>query len=180
MNIVILLSYVFGFSEFLLFLVKRSSGKALRIRENRGSLILLWITITLGLTTGFLLSRPISQFWMGFGWPLLIAGLIMRWVAILQLGRSFTVDVAINESARLKTDGIYEKVRHPSYLGLLTIVIGFSSMMSSLYSFMVLVIPVFIAILYRISVEEKMLILEYGDSYIEYMRTTRKIIPWIY
>jgi protein-S-isoprenylcysteine O-methyltransferase Ste14 len=180
MNIIILLSYGFGFSEFLLLLVKRSSGKALRTRENRGSLILLWITITLGFTMGFFLSRPMSQLWMGFGWPLLIAGLIMRWIAILQLGRSFTVDVAINERARLKTDGIYERVRHPSYLGLLMIVIGFSSMMCSFYSFLVLVIPVFIAILYRISVEEKLLIREYGDSYIEYMKTTRKIIPGIY
>jgi protein-S-isoprenylcysteine O-methyltransferase Ste14 len=180
MNFIILLSYAFGFSELILFLVKRSSRRTSTTRGNRGSLILLWLTITMGITGGFFLSRPISQFWMGFGLPLLIAGLIIRWIAILQLGRSFTVDVAINEKARLKTDGIYGRVRHPSYLGLLTIVIGFSSMMSSLYSFLVLVIPVLIAILYRISVEEKLLIREYGNSYIEYMKTSRKIIPGIY
>jgi protein-S-isoprenylcysteine O-methyltransferase Ste14 len=180
MNIIILLAYAFAFSEFLLLLVKRSSGGTSFARENRGSLILLWLTITLGLSGGFFLSRSASQFWMGFGWPLLISGLIIRWIAILQLGRSFTVDVAINENSKLKTDGIYERVRHPSYLGLILIVIGFSSMMCSFYSFLVFVIPVFMAILYRISVEEKLLIREYGNSYIEYMKTTKKIIPGIY
>jgi protein-S-isoprenylcysteine O-methyltransferase Ste14 len=179
MNILILLSFGFAFSELILMLLKRSNKGLSGTRENRGSLILLWIIITLGFTGSFYLSGPVNQFWMGFGWPLLITGLIMRWIAILQLGRSFTVDVAINEKARLKTDGIYERVRHPSYLGLLMIVIGFSSMMNSLYSFLVLVIPVFMAILYRISVEEKVLIREYGVSYIEYMKTARKIIPGI-
>jgi len=179
MNIIILLSYVFAFSEFILLLFKRSSRKTLRTRENRGSLILLWMTITLGLTGGFFLSRPVDYFWMGLGSAFLITGLIIRWTAILQLGRSFTVDVAINEKAQLKTDGIYKKVRHPSYLGILMIVIGFSASMNSLYSFLVLVIPVLTAILYRISVEEKLLIGQYGNRYIEYTRTTRKIIPGI-
>ena len=180
MNIIILLSYAFAFSEFILFLVKRSSGRTSTTRENRGSLILLWLTITLGLTGGFFLSGPINHFWMGFGSVFLITGLIIRWIAILQLGKSFTVDVAITDKAQLKTDGIYARVRHPSYLGILMIVIGFSAAMSSLYSFLVLVIPVFLAILYRISIEEELLTREYGSDYIEYRKTTKKIFPGIY
>ncbi len=91
-------------------------------------------------------------------------GLIIRWIAILQLGKSFTVDVAMTNAAKLKTDGIYERIRHPSYLGILSVVFGFSCTMNSIYSFLVLVVPVFIAVIYRISVEEKVLMAEFGDQ----------------
>ena len=111
---------------------------------------------------------------------LVLAGIIIRWVAIIQLGKSFTVDVAITEVARIKTDGLYKQVRHPSYLGLLLIIIGFSATMNSLYSFFILVVPVFLAITYRISIEERVLIDEFGESYIRYMAKTKKIIPGVY
>jgi protein-S-isoprenylcysteine O-methyltransferase Ste14 len=136
--------------------------------------------ITLGFTVGFFLSRPVNYFCAGFGFPFIIGGLIVRWVAILQLGKAFTVDVAITEEAMLKTDGVYERVRHPSYSGMLAIVLGFGVTMSSLYSFLVLVIPVLIAVIYRIYVEENVLIKEFGKSYLEYKSRTKRLIPGIY
>jgi protein-S-isoprenylcysteine O-methyltransferase Ste14 len=180
MNKLLTLSYLFGFSELLLLLVKRSRKGKFKTRRDRGSLILLWVTITFGLSFGFFLAGPINQFWLGFGSVLLSSGLLVRWISILQLGKSFTVDVSISESAELKTDGIYEWIRHPSYLGILMIVTGFSAAMSSIYSFLVLVIPVTIAIIYRIKTEEQLLICEFGDKYIKYISTTKKLIPGIY
>jgi protein-S-isoprenylcysteine O-methyltransferase Ste14 len=180
MKIIIWLSFAFGLSEILLLFVKRSPVKSSKSRDDRGSLLLLWATITIGFTGGFYLSGPISQFWAGFGSAFLISGLIMRWISILQLGKSFTVDVAITESAILKTDGIYKRVRHPSYTGLLLMVTGFSALMSSWYSFLILAIPVFFAIIYRIKVEENLLLSEFGDNYAKYILSTKKLIPGIY
>lgn len=174
------LSLAYAFSEFLLMLIKRSDRGTVKARRDRGSLIFLWLMITLGFTGGFFLSKPVNHFWAGFGLPFIVAGLIIRWVAILQLGKSFTVDVAITSSADLKTDGIYKRIRHPSYSGMLSIVFGFSVTMSSLVSFFVLVVPVFVAVLYRIGVEEKILINEFGDSYLKYTGNTKKLIPGIY
>lgn len=180
MRPIIYLSFAFAISELLLMLIKRSKGAAVKTRNDRGSLIFLWLMITLGFVVGFFLSKPINDFWAGFGFPMITFGLIIRWIAILQLGKSFTVDVAINNSATLKTDGIYERVRHPSYLGLLLIVLGFSFTMNSIYSFFAFVVPVSIAIIYRIMVEEKVLLNEFGDSYSEYKTKTKRIIPGIY
>lgn len=179
MNKLVILSLIFGVSELMLLLVKRSRAGKFKTRKDKGSLIILWVLITFGFTAGFFLSRPIKEFWFGFGSPLIIGGLIMRWISILQLGKSFTVDVAITESAELKTDGIYQRIRHPSYLGILMIVTGFSAVMSSLFSFLVLVVPVFFAIIYRINVEEELLISEFGTSYINYISSTKKLIPGI-
>jgi len=180
MRPIIYLSLAFAFSELLLMLIKRSKGATVKTRYDRGSLIFLWLMITLGFVAGFFLSKPINDFWAGFGFPMITGGLIIRWIAILQLGKSFTVDVAITNSANLKTDGIYERIRHPSYLGLLLVVLGFSFTMNSIYSFFVFVIPVFIAVIYRIMIEEKVLLNEFGDSYAEYKNKTKRIIPGIY
>jgi protein-S-isoprenylcysteine O-methyltransferase Ste14 len=180
MNRIILISYLFGLSELILMIVKRSRIGKTRTRLDKGSLIVLWLCITLGITGGFFLAGPVNQFWAGFGTVFLFCGLLIRWIAILQLGKAFTVDVAITEAAKLKTDGIYERVRHPSYLGILMIAAGFSSWMNSIWSFLVLFIPVFLAVLYRIKVEEELLVSEFGNSYINYRTSTKRLIPGIY
>lgn len=176
----IYLSFIFGASEILLAIVRHSKSGKTKIRGDKGSLIFLWLAISAGFTGGFILSKPIDGFWAGFGLPLLVFGFIIRWVSIIQLGKSFTVDVAIGESADLKTDGIYERIRHPSYAGLLLIVVGFSSTMGSVYSFLVFTIPVFMAITYRITIEEKVLVNEFGDRYLKYKTKTKRIIPGIF
>jgi len=176
----IYLSFAYAFSEFMLMLVKSSKKGSVKTRDDKGSLIFLWLTITAGFTAGFFLSKPVDFFWEGLGLPLVIGGLIIRWIAILQLGNSFTVDVAITDKASLKTDGIYKKIRHPSYLGMLLVVTGFALTMSSFFSFLVLVVPVFAAIVYRISVEEKVLTGEFGNNYAIYMESTKKILPGIF
>jgi protein-S-isoprenylcysteine O-methyltransferase Ste14 len=180
MRPVVYMSFAFALSEFLLMLIKRSDSTTSKTRKDRGSLIFLWLMITTGFTFGFILSKPVNLFWTAFGMPLIIGGLIIRWIAILQLGNSFTVDVAITNTAGLKTDGIYERIRHPSYSGILMVVVGFSAIMSSLYSFLVFVIPVLAAIIYRISIEEKVLMSEFGENYHVYMANTKKLIPWVY
>jgi protein-S-isoprenylcysteine O-methyltransferase Ste14 len=180
MNKIILFSILFAFSELVLMLFKHSKSGLLNSKKDKGSLIILWLMITTGFSAGFFLAGPFNQYWLGFGTGLVITGLIIRWVSILQLGTAFTVDVAITDTARLKSDGIYKWIRHPSYLGLLMIVSGFSAVMNSLYSFLVLVIPVLLAIIYRISVEEKVLKVEFGDSYLKYMAETKKLIPGLY
>ena len=180
MNPLVVLSFVFAFSELLLMFAKHSRIKTTKTRKDRGSMILIWIIITFGFIGGFYMSKPVNQFFLGAGLVLIIGGIIYRWAAIIQLGKSFTVDVAITNAAKLKTDGIYGRVRHPSYLGLLLIVVGFSATMSSFYSFLVLPVPVFVAISYRIFVEEKILIKEFGESYIKYKTETKKLIPGIY
>ncbi len=180
MSLIIYFSFAFALSEILLLLVKRSVKTTSKTRNDRGSLIFLWLMITCGFISGFFLSEPKNDFLAGFGFLFIAGGLIVRWVAILQLGESFTVDVAVTASAKLKTDGIYEIIRHPSYLGILLVVFGFSCAMNSFYSFLVLVVPVFIAVIYRINVEEKVLIAEFGEQYTVYMSDTKRLIPGLY
>ena len=83
-------------------------------------------------------------------------------------------------SKKEKGYGFYKIVRHPSYLGLFMIFTGLAISMNSILSILVICLPVFLVILYRIYVEETVLSEEFGDKYRDYKKTTRKIIPFIY
>jgi protein-S-isoprenylcysteine O-methyltransferase Ste14 len=179
------LSFAFAFSEFLLMLFKNSRTTLAKSRNDNGSMILIWVTITLGFTGGFILAKYnswniVNYIISGIGSILILTGVIIRWLAIIQLGKSFTVDVAITDGAKLKQDGLYKRIRHPSYLGLLLIITGFTLIMNNFYSFLVFIFPVGFAIIYRIKIEESVLMNEFGDDYSEYVTKTKKLIPGIF
>jgi len=185
MTLLILLSVLFFVSEFTLTIVKRSKRSRVKQQSDKGSLMLMWIAITFGLTAGFNLAN--HQTWKTYNFLLAaagiliyIAGTVIRWKAILQLKQSFTVDVAINREHSLITTGLYGHIRHPSYLGLLLIVAGLSVGMGSLLSLLVVVFPVFLATRYRIFIEERMLATEFGDPWNQYKTNTKMLLPGVY
>ena len=182
-NIFILL---FTISEVLLLVLKRSKKEVIKSRKDSRSLLLLWLIITGCLIIGNIIAR--KHIWIS-GDPLLFeiagiilitAGFIIRWMAIIQLGKMFTVDVAISRAHILKTDGIYKIVRHPSYLGLMLVIAGLAILLNSALSFIIIVIPIFLIMNYRMAVEEKALTEEFADQYQQYKLRVKKIIPLLY
>jgi|SRR6185503_941637 len=176
----------FSASELCLLIFKRSKTGVKKNDADKRSLLFLWITIPACLT----LAGFISGYRLGpattddvvikIGLAMAIVGFAIRWTAIFALGKFFTVDVEISEQHKLKTEGIYKMVRHPSYLGLILIVIALGLCMENLVSLAVVVVPIFIAMNYRITVEEKALTDAFGTQYTAYSETTARIIPWIY
>lgn len=114
------------------------------------------------------------------GIAMIALGLFIRWIAILSLGRQFTVDVAITKEHQLVHHGIYKSVRHPSYTGSLLSFLGLGLAFSNYLSIIVIFIPICSAFLYRIHIEEKTLIAKFGDEYQKYRATTKKLIPGIW
>jgi protein-S-isoprenylcysteine O-methyltransferase Ste14 len=185
MSLLVYLSYFFFISEFVLMLSKRTKKSNTSKRGDKGSLLILWLSVMIPLTAGFFIinfgfGNFTGIFYYYAGIIIFAAGMIIRWIAILQLKKSFTVDVSVNKEQLLKTDGLYKRIRHPSYLGLILILAGLSVSMCNYITFLVIVIPIFFAVLYRISVEEKLLSEEFGEKYKNYKKTTKKIIPGIY
>ncbi|MHA1505994.1 MAG: methyltransferase family protein [Candidatus Asgardarchaeia archaeon] len=75
--------------------------------------------------------------------------------------------------------GIYKHIRHPCYLAMILYSLGIPLLFSSLYGFliMLLLIP---CVTYRMKIEERMLIKYFGEEYIEYMKETKRIVPYVY
>ena len=114
------------------------------------------------------------------GLGLLVLGLVVRWSAILTLGRFFNTKVAIQVGHRIVRSGLYRSVRHPSYSGLLLAFAGLGIALGSWLSLGAVLIPVAAAVVYRIRVEEGALVETFGEQYIDYCQTTKRLIPWVY
>ncbi|PUZ26599.1 Protein-S-isoprenylcysteine O-methyltransferase Ste14 [Chitinophaga costaii] len=181
-----IVSLIFCCSELLLSFLKRSNKQTSRTRNDKGSLALFWIFIPIVVSVASVLRRylrvgalPHKPCFI-IGLLLAISGLLLRWIAIYQLGSLFTVDVAITEHHALKTDGLYSVVRHPSYTGLLMIMTGLALTMSNWICLLLIVIPFLLLLGYRIQVEEAILKTAFPDAYTAYQRRTKRLLPGIY
>lgn len=154
---------------------------------DRGSLFILYATILLGYGVGipaaFTGYGRIDRFFPYLsltGFIIIALGLAIRLLAKKTLREHFTYTVKIIENHALITDGMYHYIRHPSYLGQSLIFLGSGIAFSNWISLIFLFIPNFVAGLYRISVEEQALVGHFRDRYTDYMKRTKKLIPWVF
>lgn len=91
----------------------------------------------------------------------------------------FTVNVAIQEKHHLVQSGMYKYVRHPSYTGMLIEFLGLSVYFGTWICLAVVMVPITIALLYRIHCEEMVLAKEFGKQFEEYKAHTKAILPGI-
>jgi methanethiol S-methyltransferase len=82
------------------------------------------------------------------------------------------------ESQQFKRSGILNKVRHPIYSGTILVVIGFLLFNPTIATF-VSTCCIFFYLPIGIYLEEKKLILQFGDEYLTYMREVPSLIPKI-
>jgi protein-S-isoprenylcysteine O-methyltransferase Ste14 len=110
----------------------------------------------------------------------LIAGSLLRRHCWRQLGASFTGDVRAEPDQRIVTTGAYALVRHPSYSAGILMNAGIGVALGSWGSTTLLVLASFAVYSYRIAVEERALLAAIGEPYREFMRTRRRLIPYVY
>jgi protein-S-isoprenylcysteine O-methyltransferase Ste14 len=124
-----------------------------------------------------ILRTSINSFLILTGILLMISGFVIRTRSVQELGLNFNYAVAPVKN--LHTEGIYKKIRHPSYLGTLLYSIGIPLLFLS--GIGIIFTPlVFISILYRIRVEEEFLKKSLGEKYINYKKITYRLIPYLY
>ena len=172
-------------SEILLNRLRRANY-SIQKDHDRGTMRLIWLAITLAIVLSILAAnyfpaKILAWPYTGYaGLTIILAGMAVRFLAVWSLGSRFTVNLAISEEHRIKTNGMYRWIRHPSYLGSIISFIGFSLSLNNAISLVVIMLLVVPSFLYRIRIEERLLINEFGTEYQEYMRQTRRLIPWIY
>ncbi len=157
-------------------------------RDNGSKLVILVLFVA-----GFLLGTALAfrspatavtnasaravLFWLGIA--LIYAGMLFRFYAIYTLGSYFTTTVAITPQQTVVETGPYRLIRHPSYTCLLILVFGYGLCLTNWLSLLILVGCVLIGLGYRIRVEERVLLEQLGQPYQEYMRHTKRLIPFV-
>ncbi|MBO3278081.1 methyltransferase family protein [Pseudomonas schmalbachii] len=160
-----------------------SSGE----REDRANRWVLPVFGVLGLLSAWLPAYTDRiDFWTldgdamrWFGVVLFGGGCVLRLWPVFVLGDRFSGLVAIQPGHRLVTSGVYSRIRHPSYLGLLIgsfgWVLAFRSGVGVLLT--LLLIPPLLA---RIRSEEALLRSQFGAEYEAYCARTARLLPGIY
>ncbi|SRR5579884_913896 len=157
-------------------------------RQDKGSHVVVLCLIVFGLLVGVLLaskvpataisSASVFLFWLGI--LLMYAGIALRLYAIIVLGAFFTTMVAVAAEQTVIEAGPYRLVRHPSYTGFLITLLGFGlSLTNNWLSLLVMMGCALLGFSYRIHVEERVLQEHLGQRYQEYMRRTKRLIPFV-
>ncbi|MCX6775497.1 MAG: isoprenylcysteine carboxylmethyltransferase family protein [Candidatus Micrarchaeota archaeon] len=113
------------------------------------------------------------------GLAIFAASIILQSAAMLELKGAYTFRLGIQRGQHLVKSGPYRFVRNPGYFGFILSVIGIGLSLSSIIA-LLSVVPVVVFILWRIGYEERMLVKEFGKEYRQYMKETKRLIPFIY
>jgi len=113
------------------------------------------------------------------GLALCLAGTVIRVAAVWTLGKQFSGYVTLQENHQLIQTGLYRRIRHPMYLGVVTLMPGVTLVFRSW-----LVIPVSILtlvfVLLRVGQEECLLAEHFGSEFESYRRRTWRLLPYVY
>lgn len=166
----------------------RSSRDPTARRQDRGS----FFVVAGLLVAGAGAACGLAALWTGAAIPwfrpqvtiagivLLVLGAVLRWWAIITLGRYFTFDVAVRPTQQVVQSGPYRFVRHPAYSGMLLTLLGLGLALANWASLVAVLAGGLIGHLYRIRVEERVLIEALDQPYVDYMRHTKRLIPFIF
>jgi protein-S-isoprenylcysteine O-methyltransferase Ste14 len=184
-SLFLIISAIWVISEILLLVLCRSKNDSQD--HDKGSIkwlnIIIYLSVAFAVSFGFsgigIISTAVSALpWVGLYF--IVVGLLIRWTAILTLRKYFTTNVVIQSDHRIIKTGLYRFVRHPSYSGAIISFCGLGLAFSNWISFIVLFVPITIAFLKRIQIEEQALQNAFGEEYTYYRKMSWALCPWLY
>jgi protein-S-isoprenylcysteine O-methyltransferase len=154
---------------------------------DRTSLLVLWGCVIVGLIgAAYFRSFAVGRIRVSGSVIPVIAiivmatGLVLRWVAMITLGRYFSPHVEIADDQPLTISGIYRYVRHPAYTGIILVFIGLGLAFANWLSLVSVASLSMAGIANRVRIEEAALFDHYGDSYASYAAHTKRFVPYLF
>jgi len=172
-------------TEILLNRLLRSKGTDKK-NADKNSISIIWVTMIAAIVLAILVSQKVylpiyfNSSLQYVGVAVIFIAIIFRLAAVFTLGPYFTVDVTIRQDHKLKKDGLYKYLRHPSYFASLVSFVGMGWTFNNWISLFLVTAAILVTLINRIKVEEEVLIQHFGSEYIEYKKTTKGLIPFIY
>lgn len=113
------------------------------------------------------------------GLAIIFLGIIIGILAIEEHeSNNFNIRPDIKENCKLVTTGIYTYIRHPMYLAVLLSMLGIVVIYFTYYE-LILFICLLVTLLVKLFYEESLWKC-HSDAYNEYLRKTKRLIPFIF
>lgn len=173
----------FGVEIFVHFFFNKENTKK---HEEKRSKYIMTALFLFGMFGGYILdNNAIGTFLEPFniiqyiGIIVILIGVFIRVDTIRRLGDAFSVNIGVHKEQKLLKTGLFSFIRHPAYFGIFLAFVGISiSFYNPVTTSFGIIFP-FIGLMYRINVEEKLLVQFFGDEYKKYQKETKKLIPFI-
>jgi protein-S-isoprenylcysteine O-methyltransferase Ste14 len=185
--ILVLIPSIWIALEISLVLRDKSRGKG-TTTSDKGTRYLNFIALTIGILAAALLNnvqkfifpggKTPAVFFIGVG--IILAGMALRYWAVASLGVFFRTTIETEVNQKVIQSGPYHLIRHPSYCGWLLVCLGYGISMQNWLSLIAAFVIPLCALLYRIQIEEQVLVSSLGTDYVEYQKRTKKLLPWIW
>jgi protein-S-isoprenylcysteine O-methyltransferase Ste14 len=121
---------------------------------------------------------PDIIFWVGI--LLALFGMSLRIISILTLKQFFTLSVQVQNKQNLVQTGPYRILRHPAYTGSILTLLGIALSFRSPLGIAATAIVSAVVYSYRIKVEEREMENRFGLTYLLYMKSTWRLLPFIW
>jgi len=116
-----------------------------------------------------------------------LAGIIMvfffvvlfTWTRIVNR-KNYSGHLQVTKDQQLIQSGPYKYIRHPAYASYIILTLGVSVAYSSAIGLGAVIIFLIPSIIYRIKIEEDLLIQRFGRQYLDYSRRSARLIPGIW
>ncbi|MEL7083954.1 MAG: isoprenylcysteine carboxylmethyltransferase family protein [Cyanobacteria bacterium J06597_1] len=159
--------------------VQNSGGQLAAILTVGGLLGVHWLAMV---EFAFSQIDPIARVinistWVGFG--LMAIAIVLGQIAIRTLGKFFD-RLTIKSDHQLVREGIYSVIRHPIYTSYILLFVGYCIALQGWLSLGLLSATCLIWLGSRLSIEERMLVRQFGDDYHHYCQNTKRLFPLLY
>ncbi len=170
---------------FEIWMFSRDRGRQKRNARGGGAIVIalvIGILVALNmpaLAPGFNIRGSYPAYF-AIGILLVWAGILFRFRSIQTLGRLFSTQLVVQEQHELVTTGPYEHLRNPSYTAALVTFIGLGLGIGNWLSVAALFVAPLVVYVFRIRVEEKMLLEAFGPAFESYKKRAWALIPFIW
>ena len=151
------------------------------LKSDRGSYFVVSITVTLATALSIVLRLhnlgTLTGVFQWLGLLMMLAGAAFRQWALINLGRFFSRTVQIETGHKIIKTGPYKWIRHPAYTGMIIIFSGISMALGTWLGTLATFVIVTAGLLYRIHVEENVLLQSLGEEYNRYKSQTWQLFP---
>jgi protein-S-isoprenylcysteine O-methyltransferase Ste14 len=160
--------------------LSRKKGRGGSWRRSLGVRLALVVVVIVLVNSGaFRGSRVHMNPWLaGDGLVLLVLGLGVCVWARVHLGRNWGSPMTQKYDPELVTSGPYRSVRHPIYSGILVAVVGTAVALN--WTILIVAALAAVFFVYSATVEERYMSEQFPDSYPQYKRSSKMLVPFLF
>ena len=173
---------VFGIIELVIFVISVKPADATFDRAHVKQLLGHTLPIAAALIGLSYVSR-LSDIPLGrYEWIIILGvfsmGSVMRVMAVYQLGsQAFKFDIVFRDQQTLRQEKLYSWIRHPSYTAMMIVILAYAITTHHWLAGGLGLASAWFGFQYRIYHEEKALLAQFGEEYVEYRNKTGMWLP---